>query len=150
MTAGMSMVPDHLRRYPTQAARRSLAARLGLPFDSTMQDWEWEVAAARHFPAWLALYERGELSDDERFSLMEMLVQCVEDMAWQECTPDPSASSREWQAVAALLRANWHLHASTIWYWSVFDYEEPNEVFRVSRAMRQVWQETQSSIGDLA
>ncbi len=140
------MLPDHLRRYPTQAGRLALAGRLGLHIDPFAQDWEWEVAEPQHFPHWLAVYQHDELTDDERFSLMEMLVQCVENMAGEDGFPDAVEASPTWQAVAGLLRINARLHASTIWYWCVFDHEAPDEVFRVSHAMRRVWAEIQPGL----
>lgn len=140
------VVPDHLRRYPTQVGRLRLAERLGLHVDPLSQDWEWEVAQPQCFPSWAAVYHNDELTDDERFSLMEMLVQCIEDMTRDDDFPDEIEASPAWQTIAALLRANARLHVSTIFYWCVFACEKPDEVFRVSLAMRRVWAEIRSAI----
>ena len=102
------MIPEHLVRYPTREGRESLAARLHLFIDPTSQDWEYEVADADRFQDWIAVYRDESLSYDERFSLMEILIQCVEDI----CDGDKSAEQLpEWQAVAALLLANGRLHS---------------------------------------
>ena len=45
-----------------------------------MQDWEWEVASPERIDEFLAAYEGGELTDDERFTLMETLLQSFEDV----------------------------------------------------------------------
>jgi hypothetical protein len=141
-------VPDYLRRYPTKAGREALAARLGLKIDPYSQDWEWEVAKPEHFWTWLALYRHAALTDDERFSLMEMLVQCVNEICPLYTPPDQVAQRPEWQALAALLRTRPRLHASTIAYWSVFGGEWPEGQFTISTAMRRVWQDIQHSLAE--
>jgi hypothetical protein len=138
-------VPDHLRRYPTKAGREALADRLGLTIDPYSQDWEWEVAAPECFQEWLTVYPDASLTDDERFSLMEILVQCVEDICPVE---GPIEQLPEWQAVAVLLRANPRLHASTICYWSLFEHDNPEEQFQVSVLMRRVWADVQGLLAE--
>jgi hypothetical protein len=46
-----------------------------------MQDWPWEVADAERLDEFLAAYEGGNLSEDERFTLMEVILQSFEDLA---------------------------------------------------------------------
>ena len=137
-------VPGHLQRWPTSAARQALAARFGLPYDKQMQDWEWEVAHPSLFPAFLAAYACGDLDDDERFSLMECLVQSVADIP----TPPGGGPPSEWDAVAELLRAAPQRHASTIAYWSRMTGEEGWEWAGVGEAMRQVWAEVQGQLAE--
>jgi hypothetical protein len=137
---------DHLKRYPTRAGRDALAARLGLTIDPYSQDWEWEIAEPARFAEWLALYRDGPLSDDERFSLMEMLIQCVENMIQIYGPPDEIEELPQWQAVAGLLQANPRLHASSIGYWSALGHDDPEEQFRVSVPMRRVWAAVQPSL----
>ena len=143
----MEEVPDDLRRYPTKDGREALAARLGLTIDPYSQDWEWEVAEPENFETWLALYRDAPLSDDERFSLMEMLIQCVEDMVSAQGPPEEVEQLPQWQAVATLLQANPQLHASSIAYWSAFDHDNPEEAFRVSFPMRRVWTAVKPTLG---
>ena len=135
----MDQVPYYVRRYPTRAGREALAARLDLTIDPFSQDWEWEVAEPAHLARWLTVYRQESLTDDERFSLMEMLVQCVEELAPDHGPPELVDALPEWQEVAALLRANPRLHASTIGYWSVFAQDDPEGQFRVSQSMRRLW-----------
>jgi len=141
-------VPEHLRRYPTKTGRAALAHRLGLTIHPDSQDWEWEVATPDRFPALLALYKEGGLTDDERFSLMEMLVRCVDEMSPAYTLPEEVEQRSEWQAVADLLRAHPRLHASTIEYWSVFGGEWPEGQFAVSTGMRRVWAEVQPRLAE--
>jgi hypothetical protein len=139
-------VRDNLRRYPTRAGREALAARFGLAMGAHDQDWEWQIARPEFFDAWLAAYREAPLSDDERFSLMEMLVQCVDDMVPTQGPPEKVEELPQWQAVAALPRERPRLHASTIAYWSVFGRDDPEEQFRVSVPMRRVWEVVQPSL----
>jgi hypothetical protein len=141
--------PEQLRRHPTREGREALASRLGMTIDPHSQDWEWEIADVRHFDRWLALYEAADLSEDERFSLMEMLIQGVDDLSSSD--PDHEIEVEqlpEWLAVAALLRRRPQLHASSIAYWSVFEAEQPDELFRVSGAMRRLWTEVQERLAE--
>ena len=133
------MTPDPPRRWATTKSRLALASRLQLPYAPSMQDWEWEVADPTRYPIFLAAYRGG--SDDERFSLMECLVQSVADMAAR-----PGGTPPEWAAVADLLRADPRLHASTITYWSRMTGAEGWEWAGVGAAMRQVWSEVQAQI----
>jgi hypothetical protein len=95
-----------------------------------MQDWEWEVADASRFPELVQLYRSADLSDDERYSLMEMLVQCVEDMA------DQSVAATAWSQIEPLLLLRPGLHRSTVIYWSCLGEAEPEAQYSVSRHMR--------------
>ncbi len=136
-------VPQHLQRWPTSAARQTLAARFGLPYDRQMQDWEWEVAHPSLFTGFLTAYRDGDLDDDERFSLMECLVQSVADM-----TPPPVGPRPEWADVAELLRAAPRLHASTIAYWSRMNDDQGWEWAGVGEAMRRVWAEVRGQLAE--
>jgi hypothetical protein len=143
-------VPDNLKRYPTKAGRETLAKRLGLTIGDYSQDWEWEVAGPEHFEPWVEVYRNAALSDDERFSLMEMLVQCAEDMSPADGPQELVEDFPAWQVVASLLRERPQLHASTIVYWSMFGQDDPEGQFRVSVPMRRVWAEVQEALAEPA
>lgn len=118
------------RSFPTTAARESLARRFGLPFSPDMQDWEWDVADAQRIQEFTAAYrDCPDLTNAERFSLMEMMVQCLDDLQ-----DDPQAE-RSWDSIAPLLLANWELHAGTVAYWSCTDASAAQEQFHVSPRM---------------
>jgi hypothetical protein len=132
-----SEIPD---RWTTAAARLSLARRFGLPLDGYSQDWEWEVADPIRFGEFLEAYASGSLDEDERFALMEMLIQCVEDMKLPAIESTP-----QWQSVATLLRAHASLHASSVRYWACLDDRKLEDCFHVSNPMRVVWREILSA-----
>jgi hypothetical protein len=112
----------------------SLALRFGLPYDPFSQDWEWEVADPSRFGEFLDAYGSSDLDEDGRFALMEMLIQCVEDMGL------PSVqSSPQWGSVASLLLTHARLHVSSVRYWSCSNDSDLENCFRVSGPMRAVW-----------
>ena len=92
------------------------------------------------------MYREERLSDDERFSLMEMLIQCVNDMVPAYGPPGEVEELPQWRAVAALLRTNPRLLASSIAYWSLFGHDNPDEQFRVAVPMRKVWAAVQPDL----
>ena len=127
-------VPEHLWRFPTRGSIDSLAKRFGLRNMPGMQDWEWEVADPARLDEFLGAYLSGSLSDDERFTLMEALLQCFE-----ESNLDLESDDR-WSRVMLALDEGIELHASTLWYWSCVDGKEPSRWFRVTPLVRSVFE----------
>lgn len=127
-------VPEHLWRFPTAEAMASLAARFNVPNESHMQDWEWEVADSNRIDEYLSAYKSDELSDDERFTLMETIIQAFEDL------PVSLNSDHRWTETLQLLDSNIELHAYTVWYWSDLEDELGDESWRVTPFLRRVVQ----------
>jgi hypothetical protein len=125
-------VPEHLWRFPTWEAIDSLARRFSLPNTPHMQDWEWEVADPERLDEFLSAYSSGDLSDDERFTIMETILQCFE-----ESDTDLSSDAR-WSRLLAQLDEHVDLHAYTVWYWSCLEEQDPTDWFRVTPFIRQV------------
>lgn len=115
----------------TKAAQDSLAKRFGLPNHGLMQDWEWEVADVERFDEFLSAYT-SSLPVDQRFSLMEILVQCTED-----CRSEPKRLDL-WSKIKPVLEQNLDIHTETILYWSRLDAEHEDEMFGVSPLMRRL------------
>lgn len=118
----------------TSAAMAALALRFDLPQHEHMQDWEYEVADSERIGEFLDAYLSEPLTADERFVLMEIIVQSSEDH------PAPLSAQPRWGEVVESLRANVALHATTISYWACVD--EPSqpleELWRVTQAMREL------------
>jgi hypothetical protein len=123
-------VPEHLQRFPTRAAIDALAERLRLVNEPGMQDWEWEVADPDRIDEFLATYQSGELSDDERFTLMEVMLQSFEEL------PTALEADRRWFRLRDILDRNAALHAHSIWYWSAPDVDDLAECWRVTPFLR--------------
>jgi hypothetical protein len=125
-------VPDHLQRFPTPAAIDALAERFGLPNHPHMQDWEWEVADSARINEFLAALETGDLTDDERFTLMETVIQSFEELG------TPLERDPRWLRVLAILEGNVLLHAHSIWYWSCVDEPDSENHWRVTPFLRSL------------
>ncbi len=129
------MVPEHLWRCPTPAAIDALALRFNLPNFPEMQDWQWEVADAGRIDEFIAAYRSGQLDDDERFTIMETIIQSFEDLG------EALHSDIRWQTVVDLLGANIKLHAKTVWYWAMPDEGDCENHWTVSSSLRQILRE---------
>ena len=125
-------VPERLWRYPTRAAIDSLASRLGLANDPGMQDWAWQVADSDRIDEFIAAYEGKELTEDERFTLMETLLQSFEDAS------SPLESDRRWARLLELLDQNVVLHAYSICYWSLLENDNVDECWRITPFVRAI------------
>ena len=123
-------VPEHLWRFPTSDARVSLAARFNLQYTDKMQDWEYEVSDLNRISEFLTSYKADELTDDEKFSLMEIIIQSFADLN-KELTND-----LRWQDTIHVIINNLDTHIYTVWYWSGF--EEQHEYYCVSRHMKEI------------
>lgn len=133
-TSMTSAPSDDPFSHPSQVARAALAARFGLQFHEQMQDWEWEVADSTRFEEFLKVYHANDLDDPERHSLMELLIQCIEDMEVE------SLFDSAWLSVESLLLVRSDIHHFTIEYWACLDENEADAIFKVSPNMRKVWQ----------
>ena len=116
---------------PTNAARLALVTRFGLPYVPDMQDWEYEVASLARFHEFLSAYTPS-LPAAERVSLVEILIQCVEDSA--------ANGSLEfyWSKLEPVLVANPKLHAGAIAYWACLEAKSEEEMFHVAPLMRRL------------
>lgn len=125
-------VPKHLWRFPTGEAIANLASRFGLSNNSSMQDWEYEVADVERIDEFLEAYEGVVLTDDERFVLMEMIIQSFDDLEGDLDT-DP-----RWSQVIDALENNIDIHIYTVWYWSGTDTESEMECWHVTPYIRPI------------
>lgn len=103
-----------------------------------MQDWEYEVASAERLPEFLLAFETGQLDDDERFTLMETIIESFLELESE------SKWRVAWPRIEAHLRSDIELHAHTIWYWARF--ETPlSDCSAVAQPMRKICEELSNS-----
>ena len=110
-------IPQRLWRFPTRAAINELAARFDLPNGDWMQDWEYTVSDANRIDEFLDSYKNDGLSDDERFVLMEVIIDSF--MMLKETVFSPL-----WPQTQQLIEHNIELHFYTVCYWACLDHEE--------------------------
>jgi hypothetical protein len=119
-------------RYPTRAAIDSLAKHFDLPNSLEMQDWEWEVADYNRINEFVAEFRSDSLSDDEKFTLLEIIIQSFEESDTDLNTNDL------WLEVLSLIEKNFKLHSYSVWYWS--DCQNENNGWNVTPFMRRIYE----------
>ena len=129
-------MPPHIWRCPTRDAIDKLAARFELPNHPWMQDWELEVSDPARIDEFLAAYISEQLSDDEKFTLMETIIASFDELA---ATGRNLDADTRWRLTRSLLQNNIPLHAYSVWYWSRLDAEEEDEMFCISPLIRDVF-----------
>jgi len=105
-----------------------------------MQDWAWEIADSNRLDEYLTDYQSGELTNDERFTLMEIIMQAFEDL------PAPLDSDPRWEATLMTLDSKIDLHAYTVWYWSDLENELEDECWRVAPYLRKLVERHQARL----
>lgn len=123
-------VPEHLWRFPTRAAIEALAHRFDLPNDPSMQDWEWQVADSSRIDELLGAYEQEPFTDDERFVLVEILLQSFDDLGV------PLERDPRWLRLIAAIEQRIALHIYSVWYWADEDGDNGGDVWRVTPGLR--------------
>lgn len=119
-------------RCPTRKAIDELAEELQLKNEAGMQDWEWEVANPDDIEKYIYHY-RSLDDDDKKFTLMEIMIQAVEDQSSE------SAFSEYWHQIEIFLRKNFAIHQYSIFYWSTFENDDVNDCWKVTPSMRNLW-----------
>lgn len=105
-------VPEHLWRHPTAAALERLASRFGFVADPSMQDHEAEWADPERIDEFLAIYEAGQLDDDESFVLMAVILNSF------EFAEPPSLSSPQWPRTLHLIERDIAIHIHSVLYFA--------------------------------
>ena len=121
-------------RWVTGNSVSRLSSLLGLPSDPEMQDWEHQCADSHRLGEFLDLYERGNLSDDDRFALMAVIVSSFDD--WLGAG---DADEAVIQRVRRHLVADFSLHERTIHYWCLLVESDLDNVFDDTPFMREIW-----------
>ncbi|ENW04859.1 hypothetical protein [Acinetobacter beijerinckii] len=101
----------NIPKFPNANARMALAKRLNLPYHENMQDWEYEVADAVLIDDFLNAYDLNDITEEERFLLIEMLFQAFEEM-------DDLEKDTRWYRTLSLVENNLDLHTQTVLYWA--------------------------------
>lgn len=127
------ILPEPKFRCPTKEAIEVLSKRFNLPNEENMQDWEWEVADSARINEFIKAYKTESLNDDEKFTLMEIIIQSFEDLN-TDLNNNPN-----WNGILKILRTNFTLHQYTIWYWSDFVNDNNDEKWTVTDYLKKIY-----------
>ena len=118
----------------TPAARRRFDRAFGFSPDLSLYDWEIELADGCRVREFFDAYLTIDMSDDERFALMSLIVASAD-----HALEDHQLSDEEWQKIFHALVADASILASMIYYWCCADGEFEDECFTLTSRMRTVW-----------
>jgi hypothetical protein len=119
-------------RCGTRKAILEISTALELAYDESMQDWPYEVAQSSDIEKYLQHY--GILSDDdEKFVLMEAIIQATTDQK------DAKNLEQCWKRTREFLLTDQHVHEYTIFYWCCFENEDMNNCWETTPLMRDLW-----------
>ncbi|MCP2026625.1 hypothetical protein L1276_001769 [Flavobacterium sp. HSC-32F16] len=118
-------------RCGTRTAIDKVAKELNMPLDDCMQDWPYEVANSNEIDKYISHYRR--LGDDEKFVLMQAIIQANEDQREEE------SFLKYWIVIQDLLIQDFHIHEYTVYYWSCFDNENIEDCWKISPFMRELF-----------
>ena len=120
-------------KHPTRQAINKFNKILGLREDPTMQDWEIECADPRRVGEFIECYKKHASSEDERFTLMALILGSFEEYHGLE-SPDIET----WAKINDILCNERELHADHIEYYSCSDTENKEEWFPITHLIRSV------------
>ncbi|MDO3410141.1 hypothetical protein QWJ34_10245 [Saccharibacillus sp. CPCC 101409] len=125
-------------KYVTWQAREGLELLLTFAEEAGQleQDWEYVAGDPERIDEFLNVYEQAELTIDERFALMIIIISSYDD--WLSTA---SESRDEWPRIAAHLVRNSSIHWNTVEYWSLLDEDDPENWWPSAPLMRGIWEE---------
>lgn len=110
---------------PDKKARQSIAKRLLLDYDETMQDWEYEISDSKRLGEFIAEYDKTDLTYKEKESLMEIILDSANDLLIENNQPEFDKYLPE---IKNRLSSNKELHRETINYWRNNEFEISNSL----------------------
>lgn len=130
---GLAMA-DKYPKYVTQTAMKGLIQKIDLPApDEFSQDWEYEVSDAARVSEFLYAYENVELTTDEKFALMIIIISSFDDAILEG-----SAENNWSNLIRHHLLQDHRIHKHTILYWAMLDEEDMSNVYAVTPFMREI------------
>ena len=124
---------EHRWRCPTSEAMHALAKQLGLAPPPLAYDWHHAVADSARIEDFVVAYENLSLSDDEKFTLMEVILNSVIDAA-----DETILESHLWKNILLLIENNIALHIYSVWYYSSVEQENIEDAWCIAPWMRKI------------
>ena len=128
---------DDLDRFVSEVSAERLSAALGINFEAHVQRWEIQRANGARTEEFLDYYDRcQQLSDDDKFALMGLIVASFDDWSWHAPAGHPLAGRLRQRLVR-----DFRTHAATIYYWCQWEEtgSDPDHIFKITLFMREIW-----------
>jgi hypothetical protein len=120
-------------RCGTKRAIEELALELNLPYDSTMQDWSYEVSNPNDLYKYISHYSTIN-DDDKKFVLMEMILQALNDQFNEQ------QLLSGWEMVKPILVSDFNVHEYTISHWKDLIEENFDNCKVLSQLLKELWE----------
>ncbi|WP_020620884.1 hypothetical protein [Paenibacillus daejeonensis] len=121
-------------KYVTKHAIEGLVEKINLPApDEYSQDWEYEVSDSSRLSELLSAYENIDLSTEEKFALMIVIISSFNDAIIENLTDDRSAS-----LIKSLLLQDISIHRHTIRYWAMMEENDLENCHAVTPFIREI------------
>lgn len=120
--------------YLTKEAIENLDTKLCLPnLDQFSQDWEYELADSSRILEFITFYEQHDLTKDEKFALMALIISCFDDYLSEGEGP-----GEVWNQIRYYLLKDYQIHINKIRYWSLEEEDDIENCFSVTPLMREI------------
>lgn len=118
-----------------------LSELLSFRDDEQIQDWERHFADEARIGEFLELYESGQLKEDEKCLLMDLVLAS----AAFAVTGHPSGA--QWERIEQILLHDSAIHARTVWEWASIDEDTgiPDNDFQISPRMQRLYARIQTA-----
>lgn len=131
----LKLITEPPMRFPTADSIDYLDSVLQIDKNRYSQDWEIEIADPTRLEEFLDVYENQTRNDDDRFTLMALIV-----CSFEDSTAD-GINTELWQRIRRFLLSDFLLHQYTILYWCNAEETDPDNVWTITPLMRGVWNE---------
>lgn len=118
-------------RYETLEAIDSISKKLDIDYDSSSQDWAYEIADFSSIDKYFSVYD-SLIDDDEKFVLMQTIIQATNDLIGSTDNLD------SWARLKQRLIWDYEIHEFTIDYWSCPDMKELNDCWTITPQIREL------------
>jgi hypothetical protein len=124
------------KRCVNRESTTRLSRLLNLAIDPYVPDWEVECADVTRIEEFIGLYERTDLSEEDRFALMALIV-----CSFDHWLRDGGADETIVQQLRRQLLGDFNLHRSTVHYWCLPEEPDLDNGFCATPFMREIWKE---------
>ncbi len=118
----------------TPKSIEGLVTKMGFPKPGKYtQDWECEVADHTRVREWMSEYQRSDLNDEERFALVMIIVESMNDALLIE-----SITNQDLIIFKRLLIDNYTLHRNTLGDWADWEQTDLTDSHAITPTIREI------------